>query len=404
MCQMRKVIQVVALWMGVIVIGTGVGPMPDAAAQPALAYDLLFTASPMLTWNSYSDEWRLFLLDTETWAITPLDREARPVNLDALSPDGELLAVQRGDRLCLVDNHWQERFCLPPGTIDTSTSLFTRTIYWSPGGSFWGTRQAAGQAARMLEISADDGTLLTELSLGDEIDRTSFVVDFSPISHHAIYSNGAIYNLDTGVLLGRAASGLLSPDGQQVAEPITRYSPPAGDRQDGDILYILALGDELRQFSPEAEWITWVSPETAWSDTPERVWLPNYLGAFTFWSNDGRMLAVRRQQRDEAAGLWAGTFVYFVDTGEVRFITVDGGEYAALDWSPDDTALAQVLYSPAGGGGSFGLSIATLDGETVSISLADFFTEDQYDYGPPTILSVTWLPRGWLAAGGETAP
>lgn len=357
----------------------------QAQITPQLTHDLLFTSFTRVQ----TDKYTLNYLDTTTWKITQIKTDDRPLSLGALSPNGQHLAVLREDQVCLVNRHWQTEFCLPSSLVDIEDQYWmygSTRVYWEPDSqSFWTTTyQTDLQRLTLVQIGITDGAILKEIPFRDDLphfaDEPLRLSDFSPISMIATLGEpSAIYAVETGEILHSEGTSAyiywsLSPDGQRVADP---GLPGISD---------------LR-LKP----ITVISPDTSWSTTPELVWPKDDWGKMIFsllsWSNDGRKLAFR--QGMVVDGRFRGaTFVYFLDTHEVRLITMDYLEAGELVWSPDDSAIAQVVYF--GSCDDTDLTILTPDGNIfpVTTDLTDLFNDRPGEHR--RIESVTWLPHGWL--------
>lgn len=377
------------------------------AQKPPLAYDLLFLSSTPQHWTEDMDretvDLTLNYLDTETWEITRMATDNRPVAVNALSPNGQHLAVFRGDQLCLVNSRWQTEFCLPVGLIDRAglddvtrysmgTLLHDNRIYWaSDSSSFWAVKDyGTSTTPTLLQVSATDGSVLKEIALAKDFTHIEdspvspllYLLDFSPVSMTAVLGTGVsstIFNLESGAILCSLMGGsrwTLSPDGQQLAN--ARHVP------DDDMLGMITdLNGVL---------ITYIGPETIQNAIPGMTWVRTRTYDGLFWSHDGNKLAFRHPVSLDR--LASTTAVYFLDTQQVLPLATDRMEGAKLIWSPDDAALAQVESISINTGND--LSIVSLDGRVASI-ISDM--SDNLDK-QRKIYSVTWLPHGWLQLRG----
>ncbi len=394
-------------------------------AQPALDYNLLFVKITYTgeAWEETLFESALYYLDTATWTTTALDVSDRPISVNALSPDGQRLAVVRDTQLCLVDAHWQTLFCLPEdivtfdewrplGVTYTLTNRFH--IYWEPDSqSFWMPSQDDA-CPTLLQISADDGVILRAVPIDREVcyqtNAGHCVHDLSPASRIALLTpcdstRVTAVNFETGQRLSSRLDTMisLSPEGQRLAVPAGPFTYQGTVRM--GYIYDLSEPDVFVTFATEASWLTPITPEPDWSQMPEFEWLDaeaDRRGVYQFfWSHDGQRLAFRRHLResDEPHQPLAATYIYDIDTEAIHPLTRGGDPYMtyeSLNWSPDDAFIARVLQRPPYSGRRItfteDFSIVTVDGEVYPI--AQYMPDGEESYFE--IRAVTWVPRGWL--------
>ena len=133
------------------------------------------------------------------------------------------------------------------------------------------------------------------------------------------------------------------------------------------------------RLSPDAPWLTIINDENLWSVIPEPSWEAGDSTIHASWSNDSQKVALRRgfYRNGDSGYSQVATFVYFLDTQEIRPLALDYMNWGDLIWSPDDEALAQVLNHPSTECDN-ALSIVTLDGDLIPVitNLANEFTGD----------------------------
>jgi hypothetical protein len=368
-------------------------------AQPQFTHDLLILSTPPLHYPTRIEDSFLFLLDGVTGEITQLETTDLPAGGDALSPNGQYFAVYRGNQLCLVNSHWETHYCLPEdlagNTNEVTVEFSPQDIYWESNSlSFWVTSGEESELyPSILQIRSEDGEILSEYPIGEgDYTEQVFVSDFSPMNHTITIQHPylrTVYELEDFEPLYQALYDgySLSPDGMYLAERRTYHDYP----------YLFAIIDlakepQIHYTLQDPDRLTLIGPDNAWSDTPGIVW-QEYTTFAVSWSHDGEMIAFRRNVSNDVTPSGAGTFVYFFDTQEVRFIAArEDGMFGTLIWSPDDTAIAQITNWPEGA--NF-LSIVTLNGEIIPVDVSAFFAESSIEAYPRT-LNATWIPHGWL--------
>jgi hypothetical protein len=393
---------------------------PAAQTELQLAYDLLILSRPNSNeWviECMSDEgFNLRYLDTASETITTLPVEYLPVSRNALSPDGAyIVAMHNNDdlqaglcssgsqppagELCLLDNAWEMQWCMPSELWSGGSwcrALFSSPIIlWEPDSqSFWLLPYEWSGPTDVTRISVVDGTILDEFTV--EVDANTFEPYIPVESTREWIVNDRAASVLTD--LGRIEQ--LSPDGTTVALP--------GELEQESLAYLVRLGNAAWPLRRDyTGWVA-VNQENTHTDTPDLLWYDDntyqqYLLSQPFWSNDGRKLVFSRTLPDSDSPIFANydvfqdaddtsinsaTFVYFLDTGEVSLLSIDAHDLTGdFVWAPDDSAIAQVLFSMPGGGDTT-LSIVTLTGEKQEIL--------GYRDSHESICGVTWLPHGWL--------
>lgn len=361
-------------------IVTGASSIENHVQATPTTYDLLFWSGLPTSYNP--DEIVLNHVNTETGVVTrlPIQNEY-PAGFFALSPDTQHLIIFKAGHLCSVDRKWQTEFCYSLDVPD----LFYDHIYWSPDSlSFWAIRTHDPViAVSLIQISALDGTVLSEITVQDEDfpGRSAglSIVDFSPERMVAVvYDSGEktyVYDLETKEAL-YSSSGLIrdfSPDTQWILE------------RGGFLISRLDGAPEI-----------YINPDIAWSTDPDLVWESAVPRSRPRWSHDGRMIAYRHWLLSRESPEPLVTIVYFLDTHEMRLIAateVYNINAGWIIWSPDDQVIAQVNCPSTYNGCD--LSIVTLDVEEQI--LVSGVSDDPAIR--QNIMSATWIPRGWLQLG-----
>jgi hypothetical protein len=382
--------------------------VPIDAQEPSLTYDLLILGRSTDT-NSAShasiSEYSLFFLDTTTWEITPLDVDWKPLGGGALSPDEHLLGVYHHGDLCLMNADQAFELCVPADEVlfctagpETFCPNEMQHIFWDEDSqSFW-----VRLTNSFSQIDTVDGAILQSLFEYDdgasrfqrqENNPPHFVYDFLPSAMlaHTITepcstiidtSNNRSYSLDPYCYGWKS----LSPDAAFVT--VLYYIVPLTG------MNYQVVEDEY--IVSEDEYI-WYCACTQSPLTCTDPFLPRLWGD-PQWSHDSQMFAYRCDMRPSVnvpyesyeGGLW----FYDLESGQKQIVAEDEivAEWGELSWSPDDNAIAQLLYSPETSLINVGLAVTLLNGENHIISLP-LPTDDA---SQAEIYFVTWIPRGWL--------
>jgi hypothetical protein len=370
-------------------------PAQITATSSGLSYDLLLLSASVesLSYDPQDTIWTnrdqgtlaLNYFDTQTGELTQVETTDMPLNQEALSPDGQYLAVYRDGQVCIVDQHWQTSFCRDMSNCE---AWYLCKLGWEPDSqSFWAFDSLS--ESKLSQIGVPEGEVLRSVQLENDSAQQGEVWDVGlfPAAHVALlryaWSNFNLYDLETGSFLYELNYlFFVSPD--------ARYAACRGEAEALGAIFSLEDPDlnplggiPVLQINSQTTWST--TSELAWNKGDER-W---QIGPFAYvWSHDSRKVAIYRSivQDGRTIGL---TEVYFLDTQEVRVLRQTQWEIADLYWSPDDSAL---VVLPANTGyplrSGTEVTILTLDGSTIPV-----LNEDQLF----RVYSITWLPHGWLA-------